>query len=153
LLPFVVLKELLFLVVNRQNRCRIFSDFIHCQTLSVFFLNKAVPHFRYDPDTDTASITTDRCPYRGQNLDYARYLLTALYHESWRTEEWERKEEPDLEVFKIKEEMPAGEGSYAQSLETILNKGEDENSLRQYKEQTRKLLNLPEFALKPDIVV
>ena len=26
---------------------------------------------------------TDRCPLRQQNLDYALYLLTALFHESW----------------------------------------------------------------------
>jgi hypothetical protein len=24
-----------------------------------------------------------RCPYRKQNYDYAQYLLTALYFESW----------------------------------------------------------------------
>ncbi len=57
---------------------------------------------RYDPETDTASITTDRCPYRGQNLDYARYLLTALYHESWRQEDWELKQEADLESFQVR---------------------------------------------------
>ena len=38
---------------------------------------------RYDPDTDYITITTDRCPTRKQNMDYAQYLLTAVYHESW----------------------------------------------------------------------
>lgn len=66
---------------------------------------------RYCKDTDTLTITTDRwviwrdillyfpyflitlskwifmhvfsCPLRQQNYDYAMYLLTVLYHESW----------------------------------------------------------------------
>ncbi|XP_043938652.1 28S ribosomal protein S35, mitochondrial isoform X2 [Protopterus annectens] len=38
---------------------------------------------RYCKDTDTLTITTDRCPLRRQNYDYALYLLTVLYHESW----------------------------------------------------------------------
>jgi hypothetical protein len=29
------------------------------------------------------TLMTDRCPLRQQNLDYALYLLTALFHESW----------------------------------------------------------------------
>lgn len=37
---------------------------------------------RYNEDTDTVTIVTDRCPLRQQNYDYAMYLLTALYHES-----------------------------------------------------------------------
>lgn len=38
---------------------------------------------RYDAGTDLVTIVTDCCPLRKQNLDYAFYLLTALYHESW----------------------------------------------------------------------
>lgn len=38
---------------------------------------------KYDPTTDLITITTDRCPMRKQNYDYAEYLLTAIYHESW----------------------------------------------------------------------
>lgn len=38
---------------------------------------------KYNPETDVITITTDRCPARKQNLEYARYLLTAVYHESW----------------------------------------------------------------------
>ena len=41
-------------------------------------------------------LRADRCPYRGQNEDYCKYLLTALLHESWRTEEWEEKQASDL---------------------------------------------------------
>lgn len=38
---------------------------------------------RYNEPTDIVTIVTDRCPSRTQNYDYAMYLLTALYHESW----------------------------------------------------------------------
>lgn len=38
---------------------------------------------RYDETTDIVTIVTDRCPTRKQNYDYAMYLLTAVYHESW----------------------------------------------------------------------
>lgn len=38
---------------------------------------------RYDPDTDYITIIAEKCPSREQNLDYALYLLTVCYHESW----------------------------------------------------------------------
>lgn len=38
---------------------------------------------KYNSETDMITITTDRCPTRKQNLEYARYLLMAVYHESW----------------------------------------------------------------------
>lgn len=38
---------------------------------------------RYNESTDTLTIVTDRCPLRQQNYDYAMYLLTAVFHESW----------------------------------------------------------------------
>lgn len=37
---------------------------------------------RYDEESDTLTIVTDRCPTRKQNYDYGIYVLTALYHES-----------------------------------------------------------------------
>jgi hypothetical protein len=38
---------------------------------------------RYNPENDVLTIMTDRCPLRQQNLDYAFYLLTVLFYESW----------------------------------------------------------------------
>ena len=106
---------------------------------------------RYNHDTDTVTLTTDRCPYRGQNLDYSKYLVTALYFESWKTEHWETKEYLDEEQFTV--EVAEGEkAEYLRTLQDILNKGEDEISLRQYKEATRKLLNLPVQEIKPQII-
>lgn len=38
---------------------------------------------RHDPETDYVTLTTDSCPLKKQNYDYAQYLLTALMYESW----------------------------------------------------------------------
>ncbi|KAK2867721.1 hypothetical protein QQF64_023491 [Cirrhinus molitorella] len=55
---------------------------------------------RYCKDTDTLTIVTDSCPLRQQNYDYAMYLLTVLYHESWKSEAWEQeKTRADMEEY------------------------------------------------------
>ncbi|CAF3568377.1 unnamed protein product [Adineta steineri] len=46
---------------------------------------------RYNTDTDELTLIADKCPYRKQNYDYAQYLLTALYFESWKIETWEQE--------------------------------------------------------------
>lgn len=38
---------------------------------------------RYNEKSDVITIVADRCPTKKQNLDYAYYLLTAVYHEAW----------------------------------------------------------------------
>lgn len=38
---------------------------------------------RYNNENDMVTIITDRCVLKKQNYDYALYLLTACYHESW----------------------------------------------------------------------
>uniref|UniRef100_A0A8C6QA57 Mitochondrial ribosomal protein S35 n=1 Tax=Nannospalax galili TaxID=1026970 RepID=A0A8C6QA57_NANGA len=55
---------------------------------------------RYCKATDVLTIKTDRCPLKRQNYDYAMYLLTVLYHESWKTEEWEKnKTDADMDEY------------------------------------------------------
>ncbi|XP_025099402.1 28S ribosomal protein S35, mitochondrial-like [Pomacea canaliculata] len=55
---------------------------------------------RYNKETDEVVFTTDRCPVKKQNFDYAMYLLTAVYHESWKREKWEdEKSEEDMERY------------------------------------------------------
>ncbi|KAJ1524835.1 hypothetical protein ONE63_009703 [Megalurothrips usitatus] len=55
---------------------------------------------QYDEKTGTLTIVTDRCPLRKQNYDYAQYLLTALFFESWKVETWEsEKTLEDMEVY------------------------------------------------------
>ncbi|KAL8621928.1 hypothetical protein ACOMHN_046132 [Nucella lapillus] len=54
----------------------------------------------YKPESDEVIFVSDRCPLRKQNFDYAMYLLTAVYHESWKREAWEaEKTEADMEKF------------------------------------------------------
>ena len=86
-------------------------------------------------------MVSDRCPYRGQNEDYCKYLLTALLHESWRVEDWEVKGVEDKEMFVAQEELGAGE---RQALQTLLNQGETEVTVANYREEVRKMLGLPE---------
>ncbi|XP_028287771.1 small ribosomal subunit protein mS35 [Parambassis ranga] len=127
---------------------------------------------RYCKDTDILTITTDSCPLRQQNHDYAMYLLTVLYHESWKIEAWEaEKTVADMEEYSW-EESPsqknildtllrmkvAGEEDgeevreqllgkkemqeYKDSVIRLKNEGESESSLLQYKEAVKKVLNL-----------
>lgn len=39
--------------------------------------------------TDSVTLTADACPHRKQNVDYAEYLMTALFMESCKREPWE----------------------------------------------------------------
>ncbi len=116
---------------------------------------------RYDPETDDITIVTDRCPLRKQNYDYAQYLITALFHESWIKEPWEdTKSEADMEVYiwsrnKSKETSTAilnwgitddnkksPQPEYGQSVEKLINEGENSYNLNEYKMEVLKLLNL-----------
>ncbi|XP_041354249.1 28S ribosomal protein S35, mitochondrial-like [Gigantopelta aegis] len=55
---------------------------------------------RYNANSDELTITSDRCPLKKQNYDYAMYLLTVLVHESWKKEPWETdKTEADMEKY------------------------------------------------------
>ncbi|XP_054160281.1 28S ribosomal protein S35, mitochondrial-like [Oppia nitens] len=55
---------------------------------------------RYDEKTDTITITASKCPLRKQNYEYALYLLTAVYFESLKVEEWETEiAESDWEKY------------------------------------------------------
>ncbi|XP_022098397.1 28S ribosomal protein S35, mitochondrial-like [Acanthaster planci] len=55
---------------------------------------------RYNKKTQTLTLTTDRCPVRKQNRNYAMYLLTVLFNEAWITEPWEADiTEDDMEEY------------------------------------------------------
>ncbi|XP_076466910.1 small ribosomal subunit protein mS35-like [Babylonia areolata] len=54
----------------------------------------------YKPDTGELVFVSEKCPLKKQNFDYVMYLLTAIYHESWKREAWEaEKTEADMEKF------------------------------------------------------
>ncbi|NP_001231856.1 28S ribosomal protein S35, mitochondrial [Sus scrofa] len=126
---------------------------------------------RYCKSTDVLTIKTDRCPLKRQNYDYAVYLLTVLYHESWKTEEWEKKKtEADMEeyiwenstseknILETLLQIKAAEKNlelskeellgtkevedYRKSVVSLKNEGDNENTLSQYKESVKRLLNL-----------
>jgi len=117
---------------------------------------------RYNKDTDILTFVTDRCPQKKQNYDYAMYLLTACYHESFVTEPWEAtKSEADMEIYlfernqsklsaegilnwNAKEGAPkvAPSKSYANCVEQLINEGENEYNLGKYKEEVKKMLNI-----------
>lgn len=116
---------------------------------------------RYDPETHIVTITVDRCPLRKQNFEYAQYLLTALFHESFIVEPWESlKVEADMEYYdwennksretteailrwgKSENEPIKATGDFARSVEKIFNEGENDQNLQEYKEEVLKLLEL-----------
>jgi small subunit ribosomal protein S35 len=116
---------------------------------------------RYNPENDTFTLVTDRCPLRKQNYDYAMYLLTALLHESKIVEPWEStKVEADMEEYiwsrnqsKDTAEAVANWGndkkdvaisaSFGKSVENLINEGENDYNISKYKEEVLKLLGLP----------
>ncbi|KAM4675566.1 small ribosomal subunit protein mS35 [Discoglossus pictus] len=122
----------------------------------------------YDAASDTLTLHADRCPVRRQNQDYTLYLLTVLYHESWKTEAWEgEKAESDMEEYtwegSISEKnalqtlkLIGGTGSapreevlkstvvqdYRSSVLKLRNQGESEDSVSQYKQSVKNLLGI-----------
>ena len=101
---------------------------------------------RYNEETGEIMLVSDRCPYRGQNEDYCKYLLTALLHESWRVEDWEVKGVADMEKFVMEE---AGE---REALHSLLNQGETEATVARYREEVRKMLGLPATVVSAETV-
>ncbi|KAL3252409.1 hypothetical protein MRX96_017721 [Rhipicephalus microplus] len=118
---------------------------------------------RYDPATDVLTIVTDRCPLKKQNYDYAHYLLTAVYHESWKTEPWEAdKAESDMDShWPVRKKSPtphiqhlprdctdddvkgvAQVKDYAEAVCGIHNEGESLQSWDKYKRSVCSLLGL-----------
>lgn len=116
---------------------------------------------RYNTETDIVTITADRCPVRKQNFEYAQYLITALFHESFIVEPWESlKVEADMEYYDwqnnkskatVEEILRWGQpkdapikstDDFARSVEHLFNEGENEQNLQEYKEEVLKLLGL-----------
>lgn len=122
---------------------------------------------RYDPDTDYVTFVVDRCPLKQQNFEYAQYLMAALFHESFVIEDWEaEKTEADMEIYHWyrnksketaenianwtadgKQPSPVNEvdKNFATAVETLINEGENENNIEQYKQESLKLLKLKPF--------
>ncbi|KAK6757909.1 hypothetical protein RB195_015621 [Necator americanus] len=88
----------------RDNRARVITLQVKLSALALSPSAKEklirLATTRYDEKTDTLTIITDRCITRKQNLDYAFYLLTVIYHESCKVEPWEtlKTREDNLKV-------------------------------------------------------
>ncbi|XP_075229121.1 mitochondrial ribosomal protein S35 [Lycorma delicatula] len=121
---------------------------------------------RYNTDTDVVTIVTDRCPLRKQNYDYAMYLLTALFHESWNFEAWEKeKSENDMEFYvwelnrskdnvssivqaahpgddnkELSPQWKINIDKYKEATVDLFNLGENEETLKKYKDASVNLL-------------
>ena len=65
-------------------------------------------------------------------------------------EEWETKSVEDRELFVPEEEVR--DGSERGALKHLLNVGEDQATITNYKEEVRKMLGLPETIKTPEIV-
>jgi len=139
---------------------------------------------RYDPDTDIVKFESDRCPLKTQNLEYLKFLLTAVYFESWKREGWEdlktlqdmekyvweinkshenlisllkniqtideksTEEEKRLDYLPSEEinnnnigELPEVQ-TYKTAVEELFNEGENIETINNYKNSVKKLLNL-----------
>uniref|UniRef100_A0A0A9Y553 28S ribosomal protein S35, mitochondrial n=1 Tax=Lygus hesperus TaxID=30085 RepID=A0A0A9Y553_LYGHE len=115
---------------------------------------------RYDEETGIVTIVTDKCPVRKQNYDYALYLLTAIYHESWVKEPWENeKSVADYEFYDwdnsvsrtnvetflkatnqdISAKMEDIE-DYKKATVAVFDEGENDYNWQKYKEASEKLL-------------
>ncbi|XP_015122128.1 28S ribosomal protein S35, mitochondrial [Diachasma alloeum] len=127
---------------------------------------------RYDPKSDIISIVADRCPTRKQNLEYADYLLTAVYHEAWRMEPWEaEKQLVDMEyydwdrnksretlvtIYSWPNEPPEDLNydtiphvtEYKVAVADLINTGEDQFSVNKYREAVKNLLHLKKGAVE-----
>ncbi|XP_008550806.1 28S ribosomal protein S35, mitochondrial [Microplitis demolitor] len=121
---------------------------------------------RYDEKTDYLTIVTDRCPTRKQNRDYADYLLTAVYQESWRVEPWElEKTLADMEYYDwdknvsrknlvsirawpgdppedLDYETIPNVTEYKIAVTDLINVGEDHFTVNKYRESVKNLLHL-----------
>jgi len=116
---------------------------------------------RYNAEMDIVTITADRCPTRKQNLEYAEYLLTAVFNEAWRLEPWEaEKTLADMEYYdwdrnKSRESLVTIHSwpnppedldyetiphvtEYKIAVSDLINDGESDHSLKKYKEAVNK---------------
>ena len=120
---------------------------------------------RYNPETDIVTVVADKCPTRKQNLDYVNYLLTALFHVSWRVEAWEAEKcEADMEYYDWDksisrkslvtvhcwpniptdtnyEHIPSAT-EYKIAVSDLINNGEDSFSINKYKQAVKNVLHL-----------
>lgn len=109
-------------------------------------LERLLTSRRYDKETGQIKITASACPTKTQNQDYSDYLLTALYFESVKHEEWEEdKPECDWECFywkksnskdRVKQYYKAWNSNVR---DEVFEKGEGDKVIEDYHQSLEKL--------------
>jgi len=100
---------------------------------------------RYNADTDLVTITVDRCPYRKQNREYCEYLIKALYYESRNRADWEADiQEVDKIKFEVSEDQV---NEITDKLAKVLNEGENQKTLDDYKSAVLSKLKLKNYEI------
>ncbi|CAI5452404.1 unnamed protein product [Caenorhabditis angaria] len=116
---------------------------------------------RYDEKSGLLTIITDRCHTRKQNLEYAYYLLTVLFHESNKLESWENLEERadnlkvNFETSQVRQKLvdlietsPNSQitqekiDEFGKMWKTYRNSEETVESTREYSRQIKSLLGI-----------
>uniref|UniRef100_A0A0B7AXU3 Small ribosomal subunit protein mS35 mitochondrial conserved domain-containing protein n=1 Tax=Arion vulgaris TaxID=1028688 RepID=A0A0B7AXU3_9EUPU len=88
----------------RDDRARIATLKFHLSDLTLDYHAKdkfiRLVGRRYDKETDMVVFESDRCPLKSQNLEFLKFVLTAVFFESWKKESWEDlKELVDMENY------------------------------------------------------
>lgn len=109
-------------------------------------LERLLTDRRYDKQTGQIKLTIKACPTKIQNHEYSDYLLTALYFESIKHEEWEEdKPECDWERFyweksnskeKAKEYYRAWNSD---AKDELIEKGKGDKVIEDYNQSLEKL--------------
>ncbi|XP_015781540.1 28S ribosomal protein S35, mitochondrial [Tetranychus urticae] len=96
---------------------------------------------RYNPLNDLVTIETSSCPFKKQNIDYAFYLLTVVYYESWKTESWEELKEPqDWERFFF--EKSSSRKKILDFLKTVdINAETKKEDIKEYEEAIKDIVD------------
>ncbi|KAL7677110.1 hypothetical protein ACOME3_003356 [Neoechinorhynchus agilis] len=117
---------------------------------------------RYEPKTGRLSITADKCPYRNQNYDYAKYLLDVVYNECIKREAWEDTKCPEdweryywessetkktLTEMLSRSKLPTKgkekvEGAYRKAITQLFDKVESKENIEKYRESVERILNI-----------
>uniref|UniRef100_A0A915EJ23 Ribosomal protein S24/S35 mitochondrial conserved domain-containing protein n=1 Tax=Ditylenchus dipsaci TaxID=166011 RepID=A0A915EJ23_9BILA len=126
-----------------------YSDYVHQGTSlrdkrSKLFRRLATNH--YDENTKMLTLIGDRCLTREQNIDYAKYLLTALYFESRKKDKWEEGYAIDRTIESLNDQKLK---SFGKKWYEYRNKPETPETTRKYEDAVRELLGIKKICQSP----
>lgn len=125
----------------RDERARIVELKVNIASLSLNEvsadkLRRLAGNDRFCSETGDITIKTDRCPRRYQNIDYAYYLLTALYLECQVREDWENeKHYTDWEQYNWALSSSREKFDFMTNLQPLDPASQRDNNLQELKEE------------------